>query len=105
MAVREHSEPVLNAELRRMRTFSGTSQKEPPMEPIVESLRLLQRQAEIQNALRSKRENPLLAERELYLIRHRLAQYPEAVQAIALTANELHRPIDTLSVRDVERCT
>jgi hypothetical protein len=73
------------------------------MEPIVEALRLLQRQAEIQNALRQARGSSVLDERELYLIRNRLARYPAALQAIALTAAELHRPADTLSVRDVER--
>ena len=61
------------------------------MEPITEALRLLQRQAEIQNALRRARGSSVLDERELYLIRHRLAQYPAALQAIALTAAELHR--------------
>lgn len=75
------------------------------MEPINEALQLLKRQAEIQNGLRRSRDNPMLAERELYLIRNRLARYPAAVQAIGLAAAELHRPVDTLSVRDVEaRC-
>jgi hypothetical protein len=75
------------------------------MEPINEALQLLKRQAEIQNGLRRSRDNPMLAEREFYLIRNRLAQYPAAVQAIGLAAAELHRPIDALSVRDVEtRC-
>ena len=75
------------------------------MEPISEALQLLKRQAEIQSGLRRSRDNPMLAERELYLIRNRLAHYPAAVQAIGLAAAELHRPVDTLSVRDVEtRC-
>jgi hypothetical protein len=75
------------------------------MEPINEALQLLKRQAEIQSNLRHSRDNPMLAERELYLIRNRLARYPAAVQAIGLAAAELHRPVDTLSVRDVEqRC-
>jgi hypothetical protein len=73
------------------------------MEPITEALQLLKRQAEIQQRLRSSRSEPLLAERELYLIRQRLARYPAALQAIAFTAAELHRPADTLTVRDVER--
>ena len=75
------------------------------MEPITEALQLLKRQSEIQNNLRRSRENPLLAERELYLIRQRLARYSAAVQAIGLAAADLHRPVDTLSVRDVERCS
>ena len=73
------------------------------MEPINEALQLLKRQAEIQQGLRRSRDNPMLAERELYLIRNKLAQFPAAVQAITLTAAELHRPVDTLSVGDVEK--
>jgi hypothetical protein len=73
------------------------------METIVEALALLKRQAEIQNDLRRSSDNPLLAERELFLIRNRLALFPAAVQAITLTANELHRPVDMLSARDVDQ--
>ena len=83
-------------------TLRQTLPQERPMEPIVEALALLKRQAEIRNALRGTRDNPLLAERELFLIRNRLAQFPAAVQAIGLAAAELHRPVDTLSLRDVE---
>jgi hypothetical protein len=69
---------------------------------IDEVLRLLKRQAEIQQGLRRDSTTRVIEERELYLIRNRLALFPAAVQAIALTAAELHRPVDTLSVRDVE---
>ena len=74
------------------------------METIAEALRLLKRQATIQNDVRRARGSRVLEERELYLIRNKLAQYPAAVQAITLAASELHRPVDTLSLRDVERC-
>jgi len=73
------------------------------MEPITEALELLKRQAAIQNALRRSNANRVIDERELYLIRQRLARYPTAVQAITLTAAELHRPIEYLRVSDVER--
>jgi hypothetical protein len=73
------------------------------MEPITEALRLLSRQAEIQRSLRRSNANRVLAERELYLIRKRLARYPAAVQAIGLAAAELHRTVDTLSPNDVAR--
>jgi hypothetical protein len=73
------------------------------MEPISEALQLLKRQGEIQHSLRRSRDNPMLAVRELYLIRNKLAQFPAAVQAIGLVAAELHRPVDSLSVRDVEK--
>ena len=69
---------------------------------IDEVLRLLKRQAENQHGLRRNSTTRVIEERELYLIRNRLAQFPAAVQAIALSAAELHRPVDTLSVRDVE---
>jgi ubiquinone biosynthesis protein UbiJ len=74
------------------------------MEPIIEALRLLKRQAEIQNDLRRARGSRVTEERELFLIRNKLAQFPAAVQAIGIAAAELHRPVDTLSPRDVERC-
>lgn len=70
---------------------------------ITQALDLLRRQARIQEALRQHRDNRVLAERELYLIRQQLSRYPEAVQAIALTAAELHRPIELVSVREVEK--
>jgi hypothetical protein len=71
------------------------------MEPISEALKLLKRQAEIQQGLRRNSTTRVIEERELYLIRNRLAQFPAAVQAIALTAAELHRPIENLS-RDTD---
>ena len=75
------------------------------MEPISEALQLLKRQAEIQHALRRDSTTRVIEERELYLIRNRLARYPAAIQAIGLAARELHRPVDTLTVADVEqRC-
>jgi hypothetical protein len=73
------------------------------METIAEALRLLKRQASIQNDVRRARGSRVVEERELFLIRNKLAQFPAAVQAITLTAAELHRPVDTLSVGDVEK--
>jgi hypothetical protein len=73
------------------------------METIAEALRLLKRQAAIQNDARRTRGSRVVEERELFLIRNKLAQFPAAVQAITLAAAELHRPVDTLSVVDVEK--
>ena len=73
------------------------------MEPISEALQLLKRQAEIQHTLRRDSTTRVIEERELYLIRQRLTRYPAALQAIAFAAAELHRPVDTLSIRDVEK--
>ena len=73
------------------------------MEPIGEALQLLKRQAAIQHSLRRDSTTRVIEERELYLIRQRLTRYPAALQAIAFAAAELHRPVDTLSIRDVEK--
>ena len=73
------------------------------MEPISEALDLLRRQSLILGSLRRDSANRVTEERELYLIRQRLARYPAALQAIAFAASELHRPVDTLSIRDVEK--
>jgi hypothetical protein len=73
------------------------------MDTITEVLRLLRRQSELQTALRQARGSHVLEERELYLIRQRLAQFPSTVQTVGLAAAELHRPIDTLTARDVEK--
>lgn len=73
------------------------------METIHEVLRLLKRQTEIQNDLRRQRGSRVVEERELFLIRNRLAQFPATVQAVTLAASELHRPVDTLSARDVQK--
>ena len=73
------------------------------MEPISEALQLLKRQAAIQHSLRRDSSTRVIEERELYLIRQRLTRYPEALQAIVFAAGELHRPADTLSVREVQR--
>lgn len=75
------------------------------MEPIPEVLRLLQRQAEIQSSLRRSSANRVIDERELYLIKNRLARFPAAVQAITLTAADLQRSVESLTVRDIQgRC-
>ena len=73
------------------------------METIIETLQLLNRRAEIQTRLRRGRGSTVIDERELYLIQQRLNRYPATLQAIALTAAELHRPIEYLSARDVLR--
>ena len=73
------------------------------MEPISEALDLLRRQSLILGSLRRDSATRVIEERELYLIRQRLARYPAALQAIAFAAGELHRPADTLSVREVQR--
>ena len=72
-------------------------------ESVTEALNLLKRQAAVRSDLRRSRGSPVTEERELILIRHRLALLPSEVQTITLIAAELQRPVDTLSVRDVEK--
>ena len=72
------------------------------MDPLNEALRLLKRQAQLQQALRRSNPNRMLDERELFLIRRQLTRYPAAVQAITLAAAELHCPIELVRASDVE---
>ena len=72
------------------------------MEPLSEALRLLRRQAEIENAMRGPGGIRVTAERELHEIRLTLTRYPGAVRAILEAASRLRRPVDSLSVTDVE---
>ena len=44
-------------------------------------------------------------ERELFQLRGSLTQFPAAVTAIMEAASRMRRPIDTISVEDVERQT
>jgi hypothetical protein len=88
----------------RRRALQQTA-PEAVTDPIIEVLCLLKRQAQIRDELRGRRGCYIVGERELLQIRNRLAQFPAAVQAVTLTAAELNRPLDTLSVRDVaKRC-
>ncbi len=41
-------------------------------------------------------------ERELFQLRHALTQYPAAVTAIIEAAARMRRPVDTISIADVE---
>jgi hypothetical protein len=41
-------------------------------------------------------------ERELYQLRNALTQYPAAVTAIIEAAARMRRPVDTISIDDVE---
>ena len=73
------------------------------MEQVVQTLNLLKRQAGSRYTLRHSNANRVLAERELFLIRNRLAHFPAAVQAIGLAAADLHRPVEFLKATDVEK--
>jgi hypothetical protein len=73
------------------------------MEPLSEALRLLQRQAELEARMRNPGGIRMNEERELFELRARLEKYPAAVGAVLEAAHRLHRPVDALSIKDVER--
>ena len=76
-----------------------------PVKHVSQALRLQQRQAEVNDALRHSNTNRVLAEREIHLVRQRLTRYPAAVQAITLIAADLHRPVEFIRTSHAEqRC-
>ena len=72
------------------------------MEPLNEALRLLRRQSELEDAMRRRGGIRVADEREIYALREQPRNYPAAVKAILDAASPLHRPVETLSPRDVE---
>lgn len=72
------------------------------MEPLHEALRLIKRQTELENAMRRPGGIRVTEERELFHVRHALTQYPAAVAAIIEAAARMRRPVDTISIDDVE---
>ena len=75
------------------------------MEPIHEALRLIKRQAELENAMRRPGGIRVTEERELLELSGALARFPAAVKAILEAASRMRRPVDTISAEDVERMT
>ena len=73
------------------------------MEPLHEALRLIKRQAELESAMRRPGGIRVTEERELCQVRGALTQFPAAVTAIMEAASRMRRPVDTISVDDVER--
>ena len=69
--------------------------------PLHEALRLIRRQTELENAMR-RPGGRVTEERELFQLRHALSQFPAAVTAIVEAAARMRRPVDTISVADVE---
>jgi hypothetical protein len=72
------------------------------MEPLHEALRLIKRQTELENAMRRPGGIRVTEERELFQLRHALTRYPAAVNAIIEAATRMRRPVDTVSIDDVE---
>jgi len=72
------------------------------MEPLHEALRLIKRQTELENAMRRPGGIRVTEERELFQLRHALAQYPAAVNVIVEAAARMRRPVDSISINDIE---
>lgn len=73
------------------------------MDSLQEALRMLKRQTQLENQMRKPGGIRITEERELYALRARLQAYPVAVRTVFETSQRLHRPIDVLSLADVER--
>jgi hypothetical protein len=72
------------------------------MEPLTEALRLLRRQSELEEAMRRPGGIRVTEERELLQLENSLQRYPAAVRAILEASMRLHRPVDSLSISDIE---
>ncbi len=70
--------------------------------PLHEALRLIKRQSELENAMRRPGGIRVTEECELFKLRHALTQYPAAVTAIIEAAARMRRPVDTISIDDVD---
>lgn len=73
------------------------------MEPLHKALRLIKRQTELEAAMRRPGGIRVTEERELFQLRDALAQFPAAVNAIVEAAARMRRPVDTISIDEVER--
>lgn len=72
------------------------------MDSLHEALRMLKRQSQLENQMRGAGGIRITEERELYALRTRLQAYPAAVRTVIEASRRLHRPIDVLSLADVE---
>jgi hypothetical protein len=73
------------------------------MEPLSEALRMLQRQAELEIAMRKPGGVRVVEERELFELHAHVAKVPAAARAVIEAWRRLHRPVDLLTIRDIER--
>jgi len=71
------------------------------MDNVTEVVALLRQQAELERQLLDGDGTAVAAERELDITRRRLAQHPNALNAVLQTARALRRTPDAVSARDV----
>jgi hypothetical protein len=72
------------------------------METVNEALGLLRRQVEMEMAMKQPGGIRIPEEQELLVLRRRLANYPQAMQAVVQATHALRRPITKVTAEDVE---
>ena len=72
------------------------------MQTVNEALGLLRRQAELETAMKQVGGIKITEEQELHVVRRRIAEFPEAVQAVVQAAHALRRPVTEVTAADVE---
>jgi hypothetical protein len=72
------------------------------METINEALDLLKRKVELESAMKQHGGIRITEERELHIVRRRLENFPEAMQAVIKAAHALRRPVTEVTADDVE---
>jgi hypothetical protein len=73
------------------------------MHPLDETLRLLKRQAQLEEAIRRPGGIRILEERELVLLRSELEKVPIEVATIKDTAAKLRKAVNAMSPEDLQR--
>jgi hypothetical protein len=72
------------------------------MESLSEALHLLPRQPELEDGMRRPGGIRVIEKREIYELRAELQRFPAAFRAILQASSRLHRPVESLSARDIE---
>jgi hypothetical protein len=67
------------------------------MEPLNETLRLIKRRAELENAMRQPGGIRITEERELLQLRDALAQFADAATSLLATGSRMRTPLEGLS--------
>jgi hypothetical protein len=73
------------------------------MQTVTQALELLKRQSELETAMRQPGGARVTEEQELYVLRRRLQEFPEASQAVIEAAHALRRPVTDVTADEVER--
>lgn len=72
------------------------------MQTINDTIRLIQRQAELEAVMRKPGGSKITEEQELVILKRRLAEYPEATLAVLQAAHAMRKPVTAVTAREVE---